>query len=128
MGSLYFVVQPSGKRSWAYRYRIPGDPGKHKRKYTIGKYAAIGLKEARAAALEAKCKVEQGRDPAAEKKASRAVAPPVSDLIEDVTAQFISHYARRQLKASTAYEVERILAKDIVGPWHGRRLSQIKAS
>ena len=126
VGSLYFTIQPSGKRSWCYRYRIPGDPCKRKSKLTIGSYPAIGLREARAAAIEAKCKVEQGKDPSAEKKASRAVAPPASDLIEDVAAQFVSHYARRQLKASTAYEVERILAKDIVGPWHGRRLSQIR--
>jgi site-specific recombinase XerD len=50
---------------------------------------------------------------------------PANDLVEGVVKQFISHYAKRQLKASTAREVERILVREIVQPWRGRRLSQI---
>jgi site-specific recombinase XerD len=65
-------------------------------------------------------------DPGAEKKAARAFAAvPANDLIEDVAARFNSHYAKRHLKAGTAHEVERLLQKEIIGPWAGRRLSQI---
>ena len=39
---LYFIIQPSGKRSWAARYRFSGKPCK----LTIGAYPAIGLKAA----------------------------------------------------------------------------------
>ena len=38
---LYFVVQPSGARSWAVRYRSDGKP----RKFTLGAFPKIGLAE-----------------------------------------------------------------------------------
>jgi integrase len=119
---LYFIVQPSGKSSWAVRYRAAGKP----RKLTIGPYPSVDLKSARELARAALAKVAGGIDPGAEKKASKAAAAiPANDLVEHVAARFVSHYARRQLKASTAKEVERVLEKEIVGPWRGRRLSQI---
>ncbi|SUS08005.1 hypothetical protein DF3PB_5540001 [uncultured Defluviicoccus sp.] len=40
---LYLVVQPSGGKSWAVRYRINGKPTKD----TIGRYPEIGLADAR---------------------------------------------------------------------------------
>ena len=40
---LYFIVQPSGARSWAVRYRHGGRPRKH----TLGPYPLIDLKAAR---------------------------------------------------------------------------------
>jgi integrase len=125
IGGLYFIVQPSGKLSWAFRYRAAGKP----RKYTIGQYPSVSLKTARERAGEARDKVAEGVDPGAEKKASRAAALiPAIDLAEAVVKQFVSHYAKRQLKASTAREVERILVREIVQPWRGRRLSQISRS
>ena len=39
---LYLVVQPSGAKSWAFRYRA----GASTRKLTIGGYPGIDLKEA----------------------------------------------------------------------------------
>ena len=43
IGGLYLVVQPSGAKSWALRYRAAGTP----KKFTIGSYPAIGLAAAR---------------------------------------------------------------------------------
>ena len=84
VGGLYFIVQPSGKRSWAYRYRLAGKP----RKYTIGAYPAIALKTARERAGKAKDKVAEGKDPGAEKKAARAAARvPANDIVEAVVKQ-----------------------------------------
>ena len=40
---LYLVVQPSGAKSWAVRYRHRGKP----RKLTLGPYPALELKHAR---------------------------------------------------------------------------------
>jgi integrase len=122
VGGLYFIVQPSSKRSWAYRYRLAGKP----RKYTIGAYPAIALKTARERAGEARDKVAEGKDPGAEKKAARAAATvPANDIVEAVVKQFVSHYAKRHLKASTAHDVERILVREVVAPWRGRRLSAV---
>ena len=122
VGGLYLVIQPSGKQSWAYRYRLAGKP----RKYTIGAYPAIGLKTARERAGKAKDKVAEGKDPGAEKKAIRAAAMvPANDIVEAVVKQFVSHYAKRHLKASTAHDVERILVREVAEPWRGRRLSAV---
>lgn len=121
---LFFILQPSGAASWAVRYRFNGTPRKH----TLGAWPAIGLKAARDLTARAKVAIADGRDPGAEKiEARRAVRfPDDHDLIEKVVDQFIASYARRNLKGSTATEVERILHKEIVGAWRGRRLCEIK--
>jgi integrase len=119
---LYFIVQPSGKSSWAVRYRAAGKP----RKLTLGPYPSVDLKSARELARTALAKVAGGTDPGAEKKTAKGAACiPANDIIETVVSRFISHYAKRQLKAKTAKEVERLLNKEIIGPWRWRRLSQI---
>ena len=120
---LYFVIQPSGKQSWAYRYRFNGRP----RKWTIGPCPAIDLKTARELAREALRKVAAGADPCTEKKAAKAAAriPVGLDLIETVTSRFVAQHAKRKLKPATAAEIERLLGREVVAPWRGRRLSQI---
>jgi integrase len=123
MPGLYFVIQPSGKQSWAYRYRFNGRP----RKWTIGPCPAIDLKTARELAREALRKVAAGADPCTEKKAAKAAAlvPTGLDLIETVTSRFVAQHAKRKLKPATAAEIERLLGREVVAPWRGRRLSQI---
>jgi integrase len=123
MPGLYFVIQPSGKQSWAYRYRFNGRP----RKWTIGPCPAIDLKTARELAREALRKVAAGADPCTEKRAAKAAAlvPTGLDLIETVTSRFVAQHAKRKLKPATAWEIERLLEKEVVAPWRGRRLSQI---
>ena len=123
MPGLYFVIQPSGKQSWAYRYRFNGRP----RKWTIGPCPAIDLKTARELAREALRKVAAGADPCTEKKAAKSAAlvPTGLDLIETVTSRFVAQHAKRKLKPATAWEIERLLEKEVVAPWRGRRLSQI---
>jgi integrase len=120
---LYLVIQPSGKQSWAYRYRFNGRP----RKWTIGSCPAIDLKTARELAREALRKVAAGADPCTEKKVAKAAAliPTGLDLIETVTSRFVAQHAKRKLKPATAAEIERLVGREIVGPWRGRRLSQI---
>ena len=43
IGGLFLVIQPSGAKSWAVRYRAEGAP----RKYTIGSFPEIDLAETR---------------------------------------------------------------------------------
>lgn len=56
---LRLVVQPSGVKSWATRFRLRGRP----HKYTIGTYPAITLAAARTAAKGALESVSLGNDP-----------------------------------------------------------------
>ena len=61
---FYFVLQPSGVRSWAVRYRYGGKS----RKLTLGPYPVLDLSTARARAREALQVLALGRDPASEKR------------------------------------------------------------
>ena len=77
MPGLYLVVQPSGAKGWAVRYRHAGTPRKH----TLGAYPAIDLKAARDLASKALRAVAEGRDPGREKIQERAAKP---DTVETV--------------------------------------------
>src|SRR5690606_17596072 len=46
LSGLYLVVQPSGAKSWALRYRFGGKPAK----LTLGRWPIMGVADARAAA------------------------------------------------------------------------------
>jgi len=58
---LYLIVQPTGVKSWAVRYRI----GCRTRKLTLpGRYPVVSLAKAREAARTALESVTAGEDPA----------------------------------------------------------------
>ena len=65
---LYLVIQPSGTKSWAVRYRYGGRP----RKLTLGPYPLIDVAKARQRAADALEALAEGRDPAAEARATKA--------------------------------------------------------
>ena len=54
------------------------------------------------------------------------MAEPERDLVETVAATFIDRYAKKQTREKTWGETERILNREVVDPWRGRRLSAIK--
>jgi integrase len=120
---LYLQIFPSGKASWAFRYRSSG----RTRKLTIGASPEIGLKDARDLARAAHLQIASGVDPAAAKQAARtnAVALPARDMVEKVAAQFLARHVKN-LAAATRREAGRIFAKEILPAFRGRRLSEIK--
>ncbi len=121
MRGLFFVLQPTGKASWAVRYRF----ARQTRKLTLGTYPAIDLKTARELASRALVKVASGEDPAAKKQAAKKTERPSADrdLVEKVVNSFIERYAKPNTRSWV--ETERMLKKDIVGAWKGRHLSEI---
>jgi integrase len=121
---LYFILQPSGKASWAVRYRSHGQS----RKLTIGPFPVVTLQHARELARTALARVVDGCDPAREKRIAKAPALVHDDLIEKVVAEFVERYAKPNQKPSSVYETERVLIKEVVGRWKGRRLSEIGKS
>ncbi len=120
---LVFILQPSGASSWAVRYRVAGK----NRKLTLGPHPAIGLKTARELASKALAKIKGGGDPAAEKKTERAAArTPADDLVAAVAERFIKRHVRANLKAGgSAREAERLVRKEVIGPWRRRRMADI---
>ncbi len=64
---LYLVVQPTGAKSWAVRFRANGKTAK----VTLGRFPAIKLAKAREFARDQFEAVAMGRDPAAEKRLAK---------------------------------------------------------
>ena len=88
---LYLVVQPTGRKSWAVRYRVRGRPGK----LTLDGFPSLKL--ARERARTALNEVSNGRDPAAEKRATKqAEVDARKDVFEEVARRFINKYAKRE--------------------------------
>jgi len=84
---LYLVVQPSGKKSFALRYRRPGT-GKPA-KLTLGN-GGMSLAMARKAAADAMLEVSQGRDPGAQKKVAGAKARvAAANTLEAVCEEYL---------------------------------------
>lgn len=105
---LFLILQPTGAKSWAFRYRSPLD-GKP-RKLTIGPYPAYGLGEARDAAHEARKAAQRGVDPVETAKAVKAKARDQSNIVDDLLDAYLKKYEAEH-KASSAAEVRRLFEK-----------------
>jgi integrase len=91
---LYLIVQPSGVKSWALRYRRKN--GGKAVKHTIGSYPAITLKDARSEATRLRAEIERGGDPHNEKVVARRRAAEVDDTFEAVARRYIEEYQFRR--------------------------------
>src|SRR5271154_1388837 len=103
IGGLYLVVQPSGAKSWALRYRVAGAP----KKFTIGPYPAVTLATARKRAQKALAEVVDGNDPSAQKKATREAqkaASSTADRVQNVVDAFVEKHVKVRSKPSWARE------------------------
>ena len=111
-GALYIVVQPTGARSWAFRYSHDGKA----RKLTLGRYPGLGLADARKEARRLGVEVERGADPCADKMAAKAAeAPaPVVRTVSVVADEFLRRHTDAKNGERWSKEVRRILAKDIL--------------
>jgi integrase len=106
---LYLVVQPSGSKSWAVRYRYGG----RSRKHTIGAYPVFDLKAARDNAGKVLRAVSEGRDPEQRRSGS----------VEDVVAQFLERHCK-DYRPRSLKETERLLRVNLA-KWHGRNIDSI---
>jgi integrase len=114
IGGLYLVVQPTGAKSWAVRYRAGGRP----RKLTIGAYPNIDLATARRRAQEALGDVAGGKDPAGAKKAAREARKTdhreEANRLDKVAATYVDRYVKREVGAAWGAEIERQIRVEIV--------------
>jgi len=106
---LYLIVQPSGKKSWALRYRFHGKP----RKLTLGKVPVFGLLDARTLARAALEKVARDIDPCTERTEKRQQSRDASRLVVEQLPRFVRHM--RDVKKQRAWRnTERQLKNDMV--------------
>src|SRR5262249_50648843 len=133
---LYFIVQPSGHKSWSLRYRRKGDGVA--RKYTIGDYPAISLKAARSEATRLRAEIERGADPQGDKTAARRQATEADDGFMSVAKRYIADLQRRgkrswrwaagMLGLRGGENSGVIAAPDgLSGRWGARRVAQVGA-
>jgi integrase len=137
---LYLVIQPSGSKSWAVRYRFAGKPCK----LTLGPAlvlergeaepgepaidGALTLAAARKLAADALYKVKQGIEPATEKRsrieaARDAATTRAADTVENLATQFVERYAK--VKNRSWQQVEAIFRREILPQWKGRTVHEI---
>jgi integrase len=107
---LYLVVQPTGTKTWAVRFRLGGKSHKH----TIGPYPAFSLAQARDAASAVLRSVAEGRDP--KQQHTNNVARAVE--------QFVAHHGKHY-RPKSLYEARRLLQLYVVDNWGTRRLNSI---
>jgi integrase len=91
---LYLIVQPSGVKSWALRYRRKTD-GKAI-KHTIGTYPMLTLKDARSRANELRAEIERGADPHGAKVVARRRANEIDATFEVVVRRYIADHQFRR--------------------------------
>jgi integrase len=113
---LYLVVQPTGVKSWAVRYRL----GHRTRKLTLpGRYPVLSLAKARDAARTALENASEGGDPAATKHAGTPA--------DDTLAAYIALYREKHVstvRAGTAANINREL-EHMQDAWPDRSLRSI---
>ncbi|WP_157961398.1 tyrosine-type recombinase/integrase [Microvirga flavescens] len=116
---FYLVIQPTGKKSWAVRYRFGGKPKKH----TIGAYPKLEIGKARELARAALQAVAEGRDPAAEKESARQTEEAKRNTFGTVAADYIKRVAKAHHR--TWAETERLLTKKDLEAWQDKDIRSI---
>jgi integrase len=122
---LYLIVQPTGRKAWAVRYRFEGKT----RKLTLD--SGLTLAEARKAATDALHKLERGDDPAALKfdaqaKAEKAAADRKRDTVEHLAEQFIEQYAKRKTREKSWQQTQHVFHNIVLPAWRGRTVHDIQ--
>lgn len=122
LNGLYFIVQPSGVKSWALRYRFGGKTAK----LTLGRWPRVGLAEARAAVGRAVSDLERGVDPSALKKASKAAQLDALLSERDKVKTLIDQFDKRHLSGlKTGRVVRRELDRHVAVYWGDRDVQTI---
>ena len=121
---LYLIVQPTGTRSWAFRFHHRGKTGKK----TLGRAGAGGLTlgAARAAAAAHRHRLEQGAALVTAVTVVTAKADGGGDKIEAAVAAFLELHVRRKNRISTAQAAEGVFNSIVLPAWRGRTIASIR--
>jgi integrase len=122
---LRVIVQPSGRKSYAVRFR---NAAGRARKLTLP--TGITLAAARKLAGDALLEVAQGRDPVHTKRAGRASAKEAAaraerDTVAALAEQFTEQHVRRHLRPASIRATEAAFHNIILPAWGGRSVHDI---
>ncbi|MBJ9570600.1 tyrosine-type recombinase/integrase [Citrobacter braakii] len=117
-GGLSARISPKGLITFQYRYRFNGKPARLK----LGTYGKMSIKEARDAMEECKGWLEEGRDPAMQRKKARDIvssSPSISTLVDEwletpsVKEMVKYEYWKRMLKLHVTDNYGRLIADEM---------------
>lgn len=122
LSGLYMVVQPSGAKSWALRYRFNGRP----KKLTLGRWPKVGVADARTLASEALEEIAHGTDPGQRKKQSTRVFSTERGPEEKFVSTLFDEYSKRHLAGlKSGAEVRRRMEVEFLPFFGDRQVDQI---
>jgi integrase len=128
---LYVIVQPSGRRSFALRYRVAG----RTRKLTLDK--GLSLADARKVAANAQADIAKGIDPALAKQTARAKAEAAkADTVRAICEEYMKRAAgslrtkhgRGLILARLVYPARDDEKRRWSGEFGGRPISDVRRS
>jgi integrase len=119
---LHLVVSETGRKKWVLRYQVAGvrkDKG-------LGAYPAVGLKDARDRAIDARKLVARGLDPIEADRAARKAAKPIPTF-KEIAKLVIEDAQSKSVNAKVRYQWERHLGPAYSGPLLDRLVQEITA-
>lgn len=126
---LVLRVTPHGAKTFCVRYRV----GERTLRYTIGRLGPFDARRARKVALEILCQAAQGEDPIRRKRQQTVSGRTAHTLlIETVIERYLAEWLPRRieegaLKPVYVAECARLLRKEVLPRWKGKRLDHIQA-
>jgi integrase len=119
---LYLILQPSGHRSWALRYRSAGKPCK----LTLGQWPAMTLLDARKATIDAQGELGKGYDPAKAKADAKVKADAAK---ADTVTAICESYLKREGGKLRTFDARQSILRRLIYPALGDKpISSIKRS
>ena len=113
---LIVTVLPSGRRQFSVRYRFRGT----QRRFILGDYPDVTLAEARKRARRAQAAIDDGHDPAGDRRTAKA---PRTDLVSALVEHYLAKHARTFKRS--ADEDERILTVNVLPYWRDRSVRDL---
>jgi len=111
-------VMPSGNKSWIYRYTLNGK----RQKMTLGKYPAVGLKQARDLILQAQRLKEQGINPIEHQKQEKSQdIYTVEKLCHEWYQTYVSKHRKKPL------HIKQQIASNIIPLLGDKDLTKLQA-
>jgi integrase len=121
--ALSLRISQHGHKSWSLFYRVIGNP--KLRRYKLGVHPQVKPAKARLLATEILDQVRSGIDPGALKRLARQDTVLDISSIDALVHDYLHQYVEKNCSAGTYRNAKRMLAVDVLRPWHGRQLTSI---